>query len=87
MKRLGQKASAPQTIHIGCTSLGIRISASFIASGPGYVQHYALSCQDSNMTEEMAGKVASLITRLRRLCGSKERIQGNRGVFHLLMRS
>jgi prolipoprotein diacylglyceryltransferase len=72
-------------IHVGCTSLGIQISASKIKSRAGHIHHYALSHQHDTMTEETAKTLADLIFQLRHLRGSSELVKGGSGVFHLLV--
>ncbi|MGB9180946.1 MAG: prolipoprotein diacylglyceryl transferase family protein [Pyrinomonadaceae bacterium] len=72
-------------VHVGCTSLGIRISAGWIKSAAGNIYHYALSSQSSAMTEVSARMLAELILQLRHPRGSNQLIQGHQGVFHLLV--
>jgi hypothetical protein len=79
--------SISKSVHIGCTSLGIQISASQITSGASRVYHYALSCQRENMAEETANTLAKLILQLKHPFGSRELIKGNHGVFHVLVDS
>ena len=52
-------------IHVGCTSLGIRISAGRIKNAAGNTYHYALSSQSSIMTEVSARTLAELILQFR----------------------
>ncbi len=72
-------------IHIGCTSLGVQISANKIRNTTGYTHHYALSYQNKIMGEETARFLAEFIVRLKHPSGSSEFIKGNQGVFHLLV--
>lgn len=77
--------SAPADIRIGCTSLGVQISADKVRGAAGYIYHYALSFRDGGMTEETARILARLILQLKRATGSSEFVKGNRDVFHLLI--
>jgi prolipoprotein diacylglyceryltransferase len=74
-------------IHVGCTSLGIRISASRIKNAVGNTYHYALSSQSSTMTEVSARTLAELILQLKHPQNPSQLIQGHQGVYHLLVRS
>ena len=76
---------APSNIHVGCTSLGVQISASKIKGTAGYTYHYALSCQNGIMSEKTARRLAEFILQIKYSSDSGEFIKGNRGVFHLLV--
>jgi hypothetical protein len=80
-----KRNSVPERVYIGCTSLGIRISAGRISHAAGEIYHYALSCRDGGMTEEMARILARLILQLKRATGSGEFLKGNQDVFHVLI--
>jgi hypothetical protein len=80
-----RRDSIPAAIHVGCTSLGVQISASKIRRTAGCIDHYALSCRDGGMTEETARVLARLILQLRQATGSNEFLKGNGAVFHLLI--
>lgn len=71
-------------IDIGCTSLGIQISASKIKHTTGDIEHYALSTQNGMLTQEAASALARLIRQLKPHPGLHTLLQGNQGVFHLL---
>lgn len=73
-------------VPIGCTSLGVQISASKIRNAAGCVYHYALSHKHGGMTEDTARIVARLILQLKQAAGSSEFLNGNQGVFHLLIK-
>ena len=73
------------SVLLGCTSLGIQISASKIAGAAGCIDHFALSSRDGGMTEETARVLSRLILQLRRAAGPGEFLKGNREVFHLLI--
>lgn len=77
--------SIPRTF-IGCTSLGIQISKSQLPSQSGCVCHYAFSGQAINLTREGAKTLAELILKLKHPLDSNELIEGNHGVFHLLVK-
>jgi hypothetical protein len=68
---------------IGCTSLGIQISAGKIRGTSGYSYHYALSSRDGYMTEEIARILARVVVRLTRESGSSEFLRDNDSIFHL----
>jgi len=80
-----KRDSAPASILIGCTSLGVQISASKIRGAAGWIYHYALSYQNMGMTEETARVLAQLILQLERATGSTELVKGDREVFHLFI--
>lgn len=80
--------AAPRAgITVASTSEGIQISAGRAYNLTGRVDHYALSCQGGDMTEEVATIVAQLIFQLKRDTGSGELITGEQSVFHLILRS
>ncbi len=74
-------------IFVGCTSLGVRISATKIPELAGDTYHYAISRRRKVLTEEAASRLAKHILEFTRLPGSVELIKGSRGVFHLLIHS
>jgi len=73
-------------IRIGCTSLGIRISAGRLRTAMGVMHHYAISSEGTRMTEETARVLARLIFQLKRAADSGEFVKGECDVFHLLIR-
>jgi hypothetical protein len=85
MELVTEQSFAPVNIRVGCTSLGIQVSASKIKSVAGEVDHYALSSRNESLNEEAARVLARLIFQLKRKTGSKELISGAHGVFHLLI--
>jgi hypothetical protein len=82
---LSKRCSTPAVIKVGCTSLGIQISASAIKQAGSGIYHYALSSQTGTMTKGTARTLAGLILQLKHPSGSTEFIEGNQGVFHLLI--
>lgn len=72
-------------IDVGCTSLGIQISASRIKRPDGYTHHYALSYQNGKMSEKSARLLTNLILRIRHPSDSGEIVKTDGGVFHLLV--
>src|SRR6266508_253867 len=76
---------APTVVHVGSTSLGIQISASKIRNASSCIHHYALSSQNGVMTEVTAKTLAGLILQLKYPSSNNEIIQGNHGVYHLLI--
>jgi hypothetical protein len=77
--------SEETAVHIGCTSFGIRISASKIKHTAGEVSHYALSSQNGLLTPETAGTLSRLILQLKPDSGPYELLQGNQSIFHLVI--
>ena len=81
-----QSELASTMIHLGCTSLGVQLSASKIRTEAGHlIRHYAFSRQDQALTEETANIVAELILQLLRPQGSNRLIKGSHEIFHLLV--
>jgi len=76
---------APTVVHVGSTSLGIQISASKIRNASSCIHHYALSSQNGVMTEVTAKTLAGLILQLKYPSSNNEIIEGNHGVYHLLI--
>ena len=79
------ETSASEAIQVGCTSLGIRISASTIKHQVGDVYHYTLSSQNDPLTPETASILSRLILQLKPNSGSYELLEGNQSIFHLLL--
>jgi len=73
-------------IRGGCTSLGIRLSASTTRLGGEAIEHFAFSQVDAAMSAYAARTLAQIITRLRRSESAGQLVRGNGGVFHLLIR-
>jgi Prolipoprotein diacylglyceryl transferase len=73
------------TIRIGSTSLGVQISAGKVRGAKGDVCHYTVSYRHGGMTEEVARLLARLILKLKLADGEGELLQGEQGVFHLLI--
>lgn len=73
-------------IHVGCTSLGIKISTGKLKVDTGEIHHYALSCRNESLDEEAAGILAQLILQMKQRAASGELISGGHGLFHLLVR-
>lgn len=74
-----------KNIAVDRTSLGIQLSVGKMESETGYVCHYALSQQQGDMTEEIAGCIAKLILQLKHPINSSKPVQGQQGIFHLLI--
>ena len=75
----------PTAVHVGCTSLGLQISASNINTAVGALHHYALSWRQDIMTHESATALARLILQLTHTTTSYELMQGSQGVFHVFV--
>jgi hypothetical protein len=67
------------------TSLGIQISASRHLQRTQHMQHYAISCRDGGMTDQIAKIVARLIFTIAPSFTSRELVQGRNGVYHLIL--
>jgi hypothetical protein len=80
-----RRNSIPESIHIGCTSLGVQISATKNWSTAGCTHHFALSYREGGMTEETARILVRLILQLKQTTGSSEFLTGHGDVFHLLI--
>lgn len=80
-----KQISAPANIHIGCTSLGVQISASRITRLTDYLYHYTVSCQNETMSEETAGLLANFILKVRHSSDASAAVSGRQGVFHLMV--
>lgn len=74
-------------IGMRSTSLGVRISASGTTATTDHLYHYALSWPGRALLEGDARKLALLILQLKHPSVPYELVQGNRGVFHLLVRA
>ena len=81
-----EQDAGPTHVHIGSTSLGIKISASTIQGATGSMFLYALSSTECVMSEDAAKTLAALIRQLTHHTGTEELIGPNQGVFHLLIR-
>ena len=77
----------PAGIHVGCTSLGIQVSASRVKREAGYTYLYALSDENGTMSEKTARMLSSLIIRIRHPSNFSEVVKSTEGVFHLLVHS
>lgn len=77
---------ALSVVEVGCSSLGIRLSAGTIKDADKRIDHYALSADGATMREADARTLADLILLLRHHTGPWELVAGGRKVFHLLLR-
>ena len=82
-----QRDSVSANIPVACTSLGIQISHGQIWRGMTCFDHYALSSRTGVLSEDGARVLAGLILQLAHAPASSEFVPGNRGMFHLLIRS
>ena len=80
-----KESPASDTIFIGCTSLGIHLSAGKIEHPAGDIEHYALSSQNGRLAPENAGALTRLILQLKPGSGPSELLEGSQNVFHLLI--
>jgi hypothetical protein len=77
----------PKKMHVGCTSLGIRISVGKIEYETYDIEHYTLSLRNGKMNQGTARILIKLIIQLRHSTNQYEIIQGNQGIYHLLIHS
>lgn len=77
----------PEVIPVGCTSLGIQISAGQIKDTEASIDHYTLSSDTGTLSREMAGILADLIIQLKHPSSPKKLIDNNRGIFHVLIQT
>ena len=82
----GGGAPSPH-VRILSTSLGVQISAGRIGDATDGVYHYALSRRNGVLLEEDARRLAALVIQIKHPSASEELVEGNRGVFHLLVES
>lgn len=82
---LAMQRVTPTDVHVGCTSLGLQISASNMHTAAGALHHYALSWRQDIMTHESATALARLILQLTHATASYELMQGSQGVFHVFI--
>lgn len=80
------RSNVPTTIHLACTSLGVQISAGRVRDTAGDLDHYTFSSRNGGMTEETARILADLVLQLQQANAKGELVNGNRDVFHLLVR-
>ncbi len=85
-RTLTEGNSSPTVINVGCTSLGIKISAGVIEDNSGEIRHYTFSSRDRTMTEKSANALTDLILLLKHNSSSYELIKRDHSVFHLLVR-
>ncbi|HKV78353.1 MAG TPA: prolipoprotein diacylglyceryl transferase family protein [Candidatus Sulfotelmatobacter sp.] len=76
--------SAP-VVHIAHTSLGYRISAGSGSIGTKTVEHFSISREGSLLSQQGARTFSLLLARLAGRAELLELIQGNNGVFHVLL--
>jgi prolipoprotein diacylglyceryltransferase len=72
-------------IPIARTSLGIQISLGAVRTQEICLSHYTLSRRDESLTLESAQAVARLIRYLARSDGTVKIVEGNHGIFHVLI--
>lgn len=75
----------PEAIPIGCTSLGIQISAGQIRDAGASIDHYTISAKNGTMNREVAGILADMIIQLKHPSSPMKLIDHTRGVFHVLI--
>lgn len=73
-------------IHVTSTSLGILISTGELLEDRDRIRHFTLSFQRGTMPEDVARRLGNLILQLRPSLSTAKIVQGEQGVFHLLMR-
>ena len=83
------RASAAGELHVGETSLGLRVSASKLLEAPstesGGVEIVAFSCPGAALSHRRARRLAALIHQLLRAGTGAHLLAGARGVYHLVL--
>lgn len=72
-------------LHVGETSLGIRISASTVQNGEREAEVFAFSCRDGALPEETARRLAHLICQLRHASPEADLVKGSGDIYHLIL--
>jgi len=80
------RPAIPAPLQLACTSLGVQISAGRVKDMAGDLHHYTFSFRNGGMTEDTARMLADLVLQLQREGDQGELVNGNRHVFHLLVR-
>lgn len=80
-----ERKPACKAIHLACTSLGIQISAGKIKDVAGQIDYFTFSSQPNTMTPETANIIAALILQLGYSSTPNQVVQGNPGIYHLLI--
>lgn len=80
------KSIVQNNIPVRSTSLGILISGNQFNEPAAELQHYALSCREGNMTEDIAKTIARIIVTIKEHRCAWKLIKGKHGVFHLMLR-
>jgi hypothetical protein len=81
------RAEATGDLHIGQTSLGLRISASAISGDRGRprLDVFAFSIETRPLDAGTARRLAVLMSRLHRTVADGELQKGDHGVYHLIL--
>lgn len=79
------RAEACGELHIGRTSLGLRVSASTVADGERRLDVFAFSEETCPLDDKTARRLARLMAQLRGTIGEGELQKGDRGVYHLIL--
>ena len=81
------RASATGHLHIGRTSLGLKISASAVSDDDGEhgLDVFAFSDETGPLDDETARRLAVLMSRLHRTVADGELRKGDGGVYHLIL--
>jgi hypothetical protein len=79
------RSEATGELHIGRTSLGLRISASTVCDGERWLDVFAFSEDAAVLDDKTARRLACLMSRLRRAMADGELQKGDRGVYHLIL--
>jgi hypothetical protein len=80
-------ASDPETVRVGRTSLGVRLSSGRVEDGDERLAHYTLSTDDGALTAAAATALASLVVKLKHDARPYELLPGGPGVFHVMVRT
>jgi hypothetical protein len=83
----GDAAAHSPSGGVHWTSRGIGLSGQRLVDAGGWIEHYAISRRQPELTAAAARQVAALILSLRHGSGAPELVAGRHGVYHLLIRT
>ena len=83
--RLLEATAGAADVHVGQTSLGLRISGNTVRDGERTLDMFAFSENDQSLDERTARRLARVIARLRRAPTDGELTRGRPGVYHVVV--
>jgi hypothetical protein len=85
LERMAATARLAGGVHIGRTSLGLRISASVVGDGGRWLELFGISDEAIPLDDAAAGRLARLMSRLRRANAEGTLARGRHSVYHLIL--